>query len=351
MKVCVIGAGAIGGVLAARFAHAGFETSVIARGAHLAAMRDHGLRLLTKEGRITVRVNAHEDPAALAAQAGQQEVIFIALKAHQIPAMLPRLAPLIEPESVVVPAINGVPWWYFFREGGRFDGEPVRTLDPDGAMLRTVDPHRLIGCVVHAAGEVTAPGEITWNGQKLFVMGEPDGSLSRRLNALAAAMLKAGLEPQVSERIRDELWMKLIGNGSFNPVAALTRARMDQICANPALTAFLRAMMEEMTLVANAYGIRQLVTIDRRLDIAKSIGAVKISMHQDLDLGRQMEVDAIIGAFLELARKVGIATPLSDALHGMIAELARNVTCPAIAPVVGPATAPVAGPATAPVAG
>ena len=325
MKICVVGAGAIGGVLAAHFARAGFETSVVARGPHLAAIRASGLTLITPEGRSNVRVRADDDPAGLAAQSAQPEVVFLALKAHQIPAMLPRLAPLIGPDTVVVPAINGVPWWYFFREGGRFDGEPVRSLDADGTMLRALDPHHIIGCVVHASGEVTAPGEITWNGQKLFVIGEPDGSLTRRLNALAEAMLKSGLAPTVSERIRDDLWMKLIGNASFNPVAALTRARMDAICANPALIAFLRAMMEEMTLVANAYGIRQLVTIDRRLEIAKSIGAVKISMHQDLELGRPMEIDAIIGAFLELARKVGIATPLADALHGMIAELARNL--------------------------
>ena len=324
MKFCVVGAGAIGGMLAARLAHAGFETSVSARGAHLHAIREHGLTLKSLDGPLNVRVAASDDPAALAAECGPQEVIFIALKAHQIPAMLPRLAPLIEPETVVVPAINGVPWWYFFREGGRFDGEPVHTLDADGAMLRALDPHRIIGCVVHASGEVTAPGEVTWNGQKLFVIGEPDGSLSRRLNALAEALQKAGLETKVSERIRDDVWMKLIGNTSFNPIAALTRARMDAICANPGLMAFVRAVMNEMTVVANAYGVRQLVTIDRRLEIARSIGPVKISMHQDLDLGRPMEIDAINAAFLELARKAGIATPLADTLHGMIAELARN---------------------------
>ena len=324
MKICIVGAGAIGGVLAARFAHAGFDTSVIARGAHLAAIRERGLTLVTKDERITVQVRAHDDPAALAAGAGQQEIIFIALKAHQIPAMLPRLAPLIEPESVVVPAINGVPWWYFFREGGRFDGAPIECLDPDGAMLKTVDPHHLLGCVVHASGEVTAPGEVTWNGQKLFVVGEPDGSLSRRLNALADAMHKAGLEPRVTDRIRDELWMKLIGNTSFNPVAALRRVRMDAICADPVLIEQIRAVMEEMTRVADAYGVRQLVTIDHRLNIAKSVGPVKISMHQDLDLGRPMEIDAIVTAFLELARKVGIATPLTAAMHGMIVELAHN---------------------------
>lgn len=325
MKFCVVGAGAIGGVLAARLARAGFETSVIARGAHLESMRDRGLTLKSGGDSVNVKVRAFEDPAALAAEAGRQEVIFIALKAHQIAAMLPRLAPLIEPESVVVPAINGVPWWYFFREGGRFDGAPVSSLDPQGALLAALDPHHVIGCVVHAAGEVTAPGEVTWNGQKTFVLGEPDGSLSRRLNCLADAMRLAGLEPKVTARIRDEVWMKLIGNAPFNPVAALTRARMDRICANPALIGFIRAVMEEMVRVADAYGIRQLVSIDERLDIARSIGPVKISMHQDLDLGRALEVEAIIGAFIELARKVDVAAPLAGALHGMIDELARNV--------------------------
>ena len=322
MKICVVGAGAIGGVLAGRFAHAGFDTSVIARGAHLQSMRARGLTLKTREGSITVPVRAHDDPAALAAETGTQEVIFIALKAHQIAAMLPQLQPLIALDTVVVPAINGVPWWYFFREGGRFDGEQVQCLDAGGAMQRALDPHRIIGCAVHASGEVTAPGEVSWNGQKLFVIGEPDGSLSRRLNAVAEAMQKAGFEPRVSERIRDEVWMKLIGNAPFNPVAALTRARMDAICANPELIAFLRSAMEEMTRVADAYGIRQLVTIDRRLDIAKSIGPVKISMHQDLELGRPMEITAIVTAYLELAAKAGIASPLLSGLHGMISALA-----------------------------
>lgn len=326
MKFCVVGAGAIGGVLAARLAYAGFETSVIARGAHLHAIREHGLTLKSLDGPLNVRVAASDAPAALAAECGPQEVIFIALKAHQIPAMLPLLTPLIEPETVVVPAINGVPWWYFFREGGRFDGHTVHTLDPQGTLFAQLDPHHIVGCVVHASGEVTAPGEVTWNGQKLFVLGEPDGSLSRRLNGLADALHQAGLLPRISERIRDDVWMKMIGNTSFNPVAALTRARMDRICANPDLIAFIRTVMEEMTRVADAYGIRQLVSIDKRLEIAKSIGPVKISMHQDLDLGRTMEVDAIVGAFIELAQKVDVPTPLTAALYGMLAELARNVT-------------------------
>lgn len=325
MKICVVGAGAIGGILAARLAHGGFATSVIARGEHLAAIRADGLTLKSPEGVINVPLAAEESPATLAARVGRQDAIIIALKAHQIPDMLARLAPLIEPETVVVPAINGVPWWYFFREGGRFDGQPILRLDPEGRLFGLLDPHHVLGCVVHASGEVTAPGEVTWNGQKTFVLGEPDGSLSRRLNALADALHRAGLEPRVSERIRDEIWMKLIGNTSFNPVAALTRARMDRICANPELIAFIRAVMQEMMRVAEAYGIRQLVDIERRLEIAQSIGPVKVSMHQDIDLGRKMEVDAIVGAFIELADKAGVPVPLASALHGLIAELARNV--------------------------
>lgn len=322
MKMCVVGAGAIGGLLAARLAHAGFATSLIARGAHLATIRARGLTLKSPDGEVNVAITAEEDPAALAATVGQQEVVFIALKAHQIPAMLPKLRPLIEPETVVVPAINGLPWWYFFREGGRFDGDPIRCLDPDGTLFSLLDPHHLVGCVVHASAEVTAPGEITWNGQKTFVLGEPDGSLSRRLNCLADAFRQAGLEPRVSERIRDEVWMKLVGNTSFNPVAALTRARMDRICANPDLIAFIGSVMEEIMRVAAAYGIRPLVSIERRLEIARSIGPAKVSMHQDIELGRAMEVEALVGAFIELARKVGIPVPLTGTLYGLLSELA-----------------------------
>ncbi|MBL8376754.1 MAG: 2-dehydropantoate 2-reductase [Burkholderiales bacterium] len=326
MKVCIVGAGAIGGLLAARFAHAGFSTSVVARGDHLAAIRERGLTLASKGEEVNVRVAASDDPQALAREVGQQEVVFLALKAHQIPAMLPRLAPLIEPESVVVPAINGIPWWYFFREGGRFDGQPVRALDREGVMFSQLDPHRVVGCVVHAAAEVSAPGRIAWNGQGTFILGEPDGSLSRRINALADAMTRAGLEPKVSERIRDEVWMKLIGNTSFNPVAALTRARMDRINANAGLVTFIRAVMEELTRVADAYDIRRLVSIDRRLEIARSIGPVRASMLQDLEAGRAMEVEPLMGAVLELAAKVGLDTPLTATLYALTSELGANLS-------------------------
>ena len=321
MKVCVVGAGAIGGVIAARFAHAGFTTSVVARGAHLQAIRERGLTLHGPGETITVTPPASDEPAAF----GPQEMVIIALKAHQIPAMLPRIRALIEPETVVVPAINGLPWWYFFREGGPHDGATVDCLDPRREMFAALDPHHVIGCVVHAAAEVTAPGEIRTNGNRVFHLGEPDRSLSRRLNALADAFRMAGLEPQVSDNIRADVWMKLVGNMPFNPIAALTRTNLRQICENPGLIAWIQVLMEEANQVGRAYGVEPKMSIAKRLELAHTVGPVKASMLQDLERGRSMEIDPIIGAVAELARKAGLATPNIDLLHTLIAALAANV--------------------------
>ena len=320
MKFCVVGAGSIGGLLAAYLARAGFETSVVARGAHLRAIQEHGLTVTEPEGRFTVKPAAAEDPAAF----GVQEIVFIGLKAHQIPEMLPRLRPLIGPHTVVVPAINGLPWWYFFREGGPQDGQPIRCLDPRGDLFAQLDPHHIVGCVVHAAAEVSAPGEIRSNGRRTFYLGEPDGSLSRRLNGLAEAMVRAGLEAHVSDNIRAEVWMKLVGNLTFNPVAALTRANLLEICDNSGLVEYIRRGMEEANAVSAAYGVPQVVSIDKRLEIARGVGPVRSSMLQDLDAGRPMEIEPIIGSVVELARNKGIPTPFTDTLYAMITELARH---------------------------
>jgi 2-dehydropantoate 2-reductase len=320
MKVCVVGAGAIGGVLAAKFAMAGFATCVVARGAHLHAIESRGLTLKSPDAAHTVEVRASDDPGLF----GVQDVVFIGLKAHQIGDMLPRIAPLVGKDTIVVPAINGLPWWYFFREGGRFDGSVIEAVDPGGKMLKTLDAHRLVGCVVHMSGEVTDPGIVRWNGQKVFVLGEPDGSLSRRLNGLAEAMRQCGFEPRVTERIRDEVWMKLIGNTTFNPLATLTLATMDKVSANPAMCKMILDMMAEMKQVADAYGIRQLVSFERRMEIARSIGPVKVSMHQDFERGRPMEIAGLVTAVLELAERVNLPTPWLTATHGLILELQRN---------------------------
>ncbi len=321
MKICVVGAGSIGGLIAAYLARSGFDTRVVARGAHLRAIQAQGLSVVAPEERFTVRLPADEDPAAF----GVQEIVFLGLKAHQIPQMLPRIKPLIGAHTVVVPAINGLPWWYFFREGGPQDGTPIRCLDPKGDMFANLDPHRIVGAVVHAAAEVSAPGEIRSNGRRTFYLGEPDGSLSRRLNALADTMVRGGLEAHVSDNIRAEVWMKLVGNLTFNPVAALTRANLTQICDNPGLISYTRRMMDEGNAVSAAYGVPQTVSVEKRLELARGVGPVRSSMLQDLEAGRPMEVEPIIGSVVELAAAKGIAIPYTESLYAMITELARRL--------------------------
>lgn len=321
MKICVVGAGSIGGLIAAYLARAGFDTSVVARGAHLRAIQAQGLTLVAPDERFNVKLNATDDPAAL----GVQEIVFIGLKAHQIPEMLPRLSPLVGAHTVVVPAINGLPWWYFFREGGAQDGQAIRCLDPRDEMFSHLDPHHIIGCVVHAAAEVSTPGEVRSNGRRTFYLGEPDSSLSRRLNALTETMVRAGMEAHVSDNIRAEIWMKLVGNLTFNPVAALTRANLIEICDNPGLIAQIRRGMEEGKAVSAAYGVPQTVSVDKRLEIARGVGPVRSSMLQDLEAGRAMEIEPIVGSVVELARNKGIPTPHIDMLYAMVSELARHL--------------------------
>jgi 2-dehydropantoate 2-reductase len=322
MKVLVIGAGAIGGLLAARFAIAGHAVSAVARGPHLAAMRDAGLRLESDRGVEVAKLAVSDDPAAF----GSQDAVFLTLKAYSIAAMLPRLAPVLGVETPVVTAINGLPWWYFQRVGGGDEGRTLACLDPEGAMARALDACHLVGCVVHAAAEVVAPGVIRHTGGRGFILGELDGALSPRLEALAALLRGAGLEPTLSSGIRDDIWTKLIGNLSYNPVAALTGARMDEINANPALIGLIRTMMEEAMAVGQAYGARFTVTLEERLAMARRLGAARISMLQDLERGRPLETDAIVGAVVELAQRKAIEAPMTEAVLALLRERARHAS-------------------------
>ncbi len=321
MKICIVGAGAIGGLLGARLADAGHEVSLVARGAHLAAMRAGGLALRSKKKDLTLRVNATDSVAGL----GPQDAVFIALKAYGIADMLPQLAPLMGPQTVVIPAINGIPWWYFYKEGGRFDGEPVVCIDPGGAMLRSFDCGRILGCVVHASAEVVEPGVIEHTAGRRFILGEPDGSLSERAQRVAAALEEAGLDAPVSQRIRDDVWTKLIGNLAFNPVSALTGARMDQTMSNPAIIDLIRAILVEGMRVGEAYGARFGITIEERLDMAQRIGSSKVSMLQDLERGRPIESEAIVGAVCEFGRRVGVPTPTTDLIYTLIRQRRLSV--------------------------
>ena len=325
MKICVVGAGSIGGVLAFRLAAAGHDVSIVARGAHLDAVVANGLSMvdhLDDRRTATVEVAASDDPSAF----GVQDVVFIALKAPAIPAMLPRLHGMIGPETMVVPAINGVPWWYFQRAGGANDGLVVRAVDPDGDMARHVRAESIIGCVVHASAEVVEPGVVHHTGGRLLIIGEIDKRLAEpvtpRLQALGAALDAAGLDGRKAADIRYDVWAKLIGNLSFNPVAALTFANMAQICANEDLLDVIRAMLVEGKAVAAAYGVPIAMTPDQRIDVARSLGAVRISMHQDFAARRKPEIDAIVGAVIELAERADVAVPTLRMIRALVQQRA-----------------------------
>ena len=321
MKICVVGAGAVGGLTGAWFAKAGHEVSLVARGAHLEAIQKRGLTLISGGKPEVHPVRASSEPADFAVQ----DAVFVCLKTHSIAAMLPRLATLVGPDTVVIPAINGLPWWYFFSEGGRFDGQSVACLDPADTLFEALAPRHILGCVVHAAAEVTQPGVVNHTAGRLFILGEPDRTKSARCERLVAAMNAAGFEARIADDIRVEVWTKLVGNLSYNPVAALALAQMNDIHGSEALLALIRAMMEEGMRVAEAYGVRIPVTVGERIGIAKKLAGAKISMHQDIEKRRPLEVDAIVGAVVELARKAEIATPMIDAVHALIAERAKHL--------------------------
>jgi 2-dehydropantoate 2-reductase len=321
MKICIVGAGAIGGLTGAWFARAGHEVCLVARGAHLEAIRARGLTLISGEKREVHPVRASSEPADF----GVQDAVFVCLKTYSIGAMLPRLKSLIGPDTTVIPAINGLPWWYFYKEGGNLDGRPIDCLDPEGRMLSALDPKHILGCVVHGAAEVREPGVVKHTAGRLFIIGEPDRTRSARAERLAAAMNAAGFDARLAPDIRVEIWTKLIGNLSYNPVAALALAHMNDINSNEGLLGLIRALMEEAMRVAEAYGVRVPMTVDERIDVAKELAGAKISMHQDVEKRRPLETDAIVGAVVEVARKAGIATPMIDAVYALIAERAKHI--------------------------
>lgn len=319
MKICIVGAGGIGASLGARLALAGHEVSLVARGAHLQAILAGGLHIVDQVNGIERRLTlpADDDPQRLARACGAQDVVFIGLKAHAIGAMLSRIAPLIAQHTVVVPAINGLPWWYFHREGSERDGGTVRALDPQGTMFAALDPGHLLGCIVHIAAEVRAPGSVHYTGGRRLLLGEPDRSQSPRLARVCEALGAAGFDAVASADIRRDIWWKLIGNLSFNPVAALTGYLMDQLCSDEATLTVIRAVMLEGMAVSAAYGYPIAMTPDERIDVARQLGAAKISMLQDLEQRRPLELDAIVGAVLELGEARGIAMPATRLVHAL----------------------------------
>lgn len=324
MRLCIFGAGAIGGLMAARLAAKGdVQVTVIARGPHLAAMQAHGLKLLSEGSETVVRPRC----VASAAEAGVQDYVVVTLKAHSLPGAAQQMQPLLGPETAVVSAVNGVPWWYFHGLGGAHGGRIVESVDPGGVVSRLLPPSRAIGCIVYPAAEVIAPGVIEHTYGDRFSLGEPDGSRSPRAQRLSEALIAAGFKAPVRPRIRDELWVKLWGNLAFNPISALTTATLDVLIADDGQRGVARAMMLEGQRVAEALGIRFAIDVDKRIAGAAEVGAHKTSMLQDLERGRPMEIEALLGAVVELADLVGEPAPACRTVLALVRARARAAGC------------------------
>lgn len=321
--VCVVGAGAIGGIVAARMALAGHRVSVVARGAHLQAIREGGLVLDDRlnGAEHTVKLAASDDPGAF----GRQDLVVIGLKGPAIPAMLPRLAPLVGSDTLVVPAINGIPWWYFHRAGAPHAGRRIACLDPRGDLFAALDCDRVIGCVVLLAGEVSRPGTVVHLAVSKMIIGEPSGELTPRLRRLAGWWNGSGLEAVLSSQIRREIWMKLTGNLSFNTVAALTGCRTDQLIEDPDLVEVLRAMIEEGRRVAAACGAPVDIDADARIRMARAIGRARPSTLQDFEAGRRPEIEGLIGSVIELADQAGVPVPTIRHVAALLTARARSL--------------------------
>ena len=324
MKLCVYGAGAIGGLLGARLAQKGeVDVTFIARGPHLAAMQADGVTLISGGEKIVVRPRC----VATAEEAGPQDYVLVTLKAHSLPEAAPRMQPLLGPETAVVSAVNGVPWWYFYKLPGPWEDRRVQSVDPGGKLWDSLHPSRAIGCIVYPAAEVTAPGVIEHGYGDRFSLGEPDGGRSDRANALSAALVAAGFKAPVRPRIRDEMWVKLWGNLAFNPLSALTGATLDVITGEPELRAVCRAMMVEAQAIAERLGVRFAIDVDKRIAGGAEVGAHKTSMLQDLERGRPMEIDALLGVVVELAEVVELPAPTCRTVLAILRERARTAGC------------------------
>ena len=319
MKICIFGAGAIGGYLGAKLAQAGAGVSLVARGPHLAAMKANGLRVIEAGGEFTVPVTASENPADL----GPQDYVIVTLKAHSVPPVVDRMQPLIGAGTTIVSGVNGVPWWYFHKIGGPLEGTRLESVDPGNKQWDGFGPDRVLGCVVYPAAEVIEPGVVRHIEGSRFSLGEPDGSKSERALALSQALASAGLKAPVRPKLRDEIWVKLWGNLSFNPISALTHATLDVLCTDEGTRAVARNMMLEAQEIAEKLGVKFPIDVDRRIDGGAAVGAHRTSMLQDLDAGRPMEIDALVASVQELGRITGTATPFIDTVLALVRLRAR----------------------------
>ena len=319
MKICVFGAGAVGGYLGVMLARAGCEVSLVARGPHLAAIQQNGLTLW-RDGKSQTHAIAATDSAA---ELGPQDFVLVTLKAHALSGVVADVRKLLGPDTAVVSAVNGLPWWYFHGLDSPNTERPLESVDPGGLIWRGIGPERAIGCVVYPSVEVSEPGVVRHLSDDKFSLGEPSGERSERVRALATVFIDAGLKAPVRPRIRDEIWVKLWGNLSFNPLSALTMGTLDVLAGDAGIRAIARAMMVEAQAVGEKHGIRFAVDVDRRIDAAASVGAHRTSMLQDLEQGRPLEIAALVESVMEVARLVGQPTPTIDLVHALLLQRIR----------------------------
>jgi 2-dehydropantoate 2-reductase len=320
MKICIFGAGAIGGYMGAKLALAGADVSLVARGPHLDAIVQNGLTLI-EEGQdpVTVPMRASANPADL----GVQDYVIVTLKAHSVPAVVGAMQPLIGDQTTLVSGVNGVPWWYFHKIGGAFEGTRLNSVDPGNVQWNGFGPDRVLGCVVYPAAEVSSPGTIRHVEGNRFSLGEPDGSKSDRAVALSQALQAAGLKAPVRPRLRDEIWVKLWGNLSFNPISALTHATLDVLCTDPGPRDVARRMMLEAQVIAETLGVTFPIDVERRIDGGAAVGPHRTSMLQDLQAGRPMEIDALIRSVQELGHITRKPTPTIDTVLALLTLRAK----------------------------
>ena len=311
MRIVIAGAGAVGGYIGARLAKAGADVVLFARGPHLQAMQSRGLRVTSVEGDFEVRPQVTGDLATI----GTADVVFLGVKAHGLTALAPTLAPILGPDTVVVSTQNGIPWWYFQNYGGELDGLRLERVDPGGVIAASIEPRRVVGSLAYFATDVAEPGVIHHTEGNKMSLGEPNGTRTERSKAIAEALIAAGLRCPVSTRFRHEIWVKLLGNVAFNPISALTGGTLEQLVRHAGTAALVRDIMAETEAVAGKLGIELSISIDQRMAGAEKVGAHKTSMLQDYEAGRPMELDAVVGAVIELGHRLGVPTPATRAMY------------------------------------
>ncbi len=319
MKICIYGAGAIGGYMAVCLKEGGADVSLIARGAHLAAIQEKGLKLLINGGERAAKMRATSDPREL----GPQDYVIVALKSHQAWEAAEAMKPLLGPDTAVVTAQNGIPWWYFYGFDGQFKNLQMDSVDPCGRQWRVIGPERAIGCTVYPATEIVSPGVIKHIYGDRFGLGEPSREVTERVTKLARALEAGGLKAKIYPEIRNDIWLKLWGNLCFNPLSALTRATLDVVATDPGTRAIAHSMMHEAEKIARRIGVHFRVDIEKRINGAASVGAHRTSMLQDLEKGRAIELDALLTVVQEMGRLVDVETPVIDIVLALTKQMGR----------------------------